>query len=370
MKFSTTKEALFSALNETNKVIPIRTTLPVLSCVLLKAEKEELTIIATDLEQTIVSKIKTKTTQEGQIALPNHRFLEIVAALPSGEITIEAKEDLEVEINSIHGTYKIIGKEPTEYPETPTLKQEQKLKLKGIDFLDIINHTLFATSKDDLKPALCGVYLNIQKEQLTAVATDGHRLVKYKKTLGEKNPEGAIIVPGKFFSILKNTINTEEDVYINISENHIDVTEKNTTTITRIIKEKFPDFNSVIPEELNIKASVNSTEILNAIKRVVIFSNKTTKQINLTFDNNEIIVSTEDQETRSSAKERVSCEYQNKSLSVSYNAQYLKEVIQHLDHSTTEVFLSGPLTAAVFKPKEENTKTDLVSLLMPLRTKN
>ena len=119
--------------------------------------------------------------------------------------------------------------------------------------------------------------------------------------------------------------------------------------ISTVISKKYP---GAIPRK-------NTTE-----------TNKTTKQINLTFDNNEIIVSTEDQETRSSAKERVSCEYQNKSLSVSYNAQYLKEVIQHLDHSTTEVFLSGPLTAAVFKPKEENTKTDLVSLLMPLRTKN
>ena len=370
MKFSTKKETLFGALNETSKVIPLRTTLPVLSCVLLKAEKENLTIIATDLEQTIVSKIKAKIIKEGQIALPSHRFLEIVAALPNGEINLETKEDLETEINSIHGTYKVVGKEPTEYPETPTLKQEQTLKIKGVDFIDIINHTLFATSKDDLKPALCGVYLNIQKNKLTAVATDGHRLVKYNKTLAEKNPEGAIIIPGKFFSILKNSIKIDEDLFINISENHIDVTNKNTTTITRIIKESFPDFNSVIPEELNIKASVNSIEMIDAIKRVVIFSNKTTKQINLTFENNEIMVSTEDQETRSSAKERVSCEYKNENISISYNAQYLKEVIQHLEDTTTEIFLSGPLTAAVFKPKNQKETTDLVSLLMPLRTKN
>jgi len=370
MKFRTTKEKLFSALNETNKIIPIRTTLPILSCVLIEAKNNRVVLTATDLEQTIITKIDSEVPEEGVLAVPGNRFLEIVSALPSGAIEIATTEEKEVEINSPKGAYKIMGKEPSEYPDTPSLNQEQKIKIKGKELLDIINNTLYAVSKDDLKPALCGVYLNIDKTTIMAVSTDGHRLVKYQKEIEEKNPPGSIIIPGKFFTILKNNINATGEVYINLSENHIDVTENNTTTITRIIKESFPDFNSVIPDQKENKATVNSNELTEAIKRVSIFSNKTTRQIVLFFENNELTISTEDKETRSSAKEHVSCEFKGDPTSVAYNAQYLREVIQHIDSAEIEAFLGGSLTAAVFQPQKQQEKTKLTALLMPLRTKD
>jgi len=370
MKFTTTKNNLFKALNETNRVIPIRTTLPILSCVLIKTHKQEITLIATDLEQTIISNIKGKVLEEGETALPNGRFLEIVSALPEEELEISTKEDQETKINSSKGVYRITGKEPAEYPAIPEREKKQEITLKGSELLDIINKTLYATSKDDLKPALCGIYLNMEEKNIIAVATDGHRLVKYKKTTEEKNPEGSIIVPGKFFTILKNGINTNDNIIINISENHLDIQQGQNSLITRIIKESFPDFNSVIPEELNIKAKINTTKTIQGIKRVAIFSNKTTKQVLMDFNENELIISTEDKETRSSAKEHLECEYKNKNITIAYNAQYLKEVIEHIDDEEIEVFLSGPLTAAVFKPTQQEKNSKLTALLMPLRIKD
>ena len=370
MKFTTTKDGLFKALNETNRVIPLRTTLPILSCVLIKAEKQEITLIATDLEQTIISKINGKVLEEGEMAVPSGRFLEIVSALPNEEIEIQTKEDQETEINSSKGVYKITGKEPGEYPAVPEREKKQEIVLKGSEMLDIINKTLYATSKDDLKPALCGVYFNIKEENITAVATDGHRLVKYNKKIENKNPEGSIIIPGKFFSILKTGIQADENIIINISENHLDIKQKQNNLITRIIKESFPDFNSVIPEELNIKAKINSSETIQGIKRVAIFSNKTTKQVLMDFNENELTISTEDKETKSSAKEHLECEYNNENITIAYNAQYLKEVLEHIDNNEIEVFLSGPLTAAVFKPSQQKETSTLTSLLMPLRIKD
>jgi DNA polymerase-3 subunit beta len=192
--------------------------------------------------------------------------------------------------------------------------------------------------------------------------------VKIEKQIETTNPENSIIIPGKFFTILKNNIKPNNEIKINISENHISVEEENQTTITRIIKESFPDFNSVIPENLNQKATVQTEELIAAIKRVSIFSNKTTKQIIVNFNSNEITISTEDKETRSSAKEHVCCEYEGENITVAYNAQYIKEVLQNIDDAEVEIFFSGALTAAVFKPKtnKENTKT--TALLMPLRT--
>tara|TARA_B110000438_G_scaffold202811_1_gene194466 strand:+ start:660 stop:1775 length:1116 start_codon:yes stop_codon:yes gene_type:complete len=369
MHFITSKEKIFKALNETNKVIPLRTTLPILSCVLIKTKENELILTSTDLEQTIKITIDVKTIKPGEITVSSAKILEIVSALPNkGEINFSTKDDFEIEINSSQGVYKIVGKDPSEYPETPKLNKEQELTIQGQELLSIINNTLYAVSKDDLKPALCGIYLNIDEKNITAVTTDGHRLVKMQKKTEESNPKGSIIVPGKFFTILKNNIKLSSVVNINLSENHISVVQNNQTTISRIIKENFPDFNSVIPEELSQKATVKIDELIAAIKRVSIFSNKTTKQIIINFNNNEMTISTEDKETRSSAKEHIECEYENENLSVAYNSQYIKEVLQNINDKEVEIFFSGALTAAVFKPKTKKDKSDITALLMPLRT--
>ena len=369
MNFITSKEKIFTALNETNKVIPLRTTLPILSCVLIVAKENELTLTSTDLEQTIKIKVEAKIIQTGEITVSNGKILEIVSALPNkGEINFSTKDDFEIEINSSQGVYKIVGKDPSEYPETPKINKEEQITIQGDELLSIINNTLYAVSKDDLKPALCGIYLNIEDKKITAVTTDGHRLVKMQKETTESNPRGSIIVPGKFFTILKNNIKLSSVVSINLSENHISVDQNKQTTISRIIKESFPDFNSVIPEDLNQKATVKTDELIAAIKRVSIFSNKTTKQIIITFNNNEMVISTEDKETRSSAKEHIECEYENENLSVAYNSQYIKEVLQNINDKEVEIFFSGALTAAVFKPKTVKESSDITALLMPLRT--
>ena len=370
MKFRTTKEKIFSALSETNKIIPIRTTLPILSCVLLEAKKNKVVLTTTDLEQTIITKINADIVTQGSIAVPGNRFIEIISALQTGALEISSNENSEIEISSPKGTYKIMGKEPSEYPETPSLEKTHEVKIKGSELIDIINNTLYAVSKDDLKPALCGVYFNINNNQIMSVATDGHRLVKFNKTIENNNPEVSIIIPGKFFSILKNNIKISSDIKINLNENHIDITENNTTTITRIIKESFPDFNSVIPDKKENKVTVESLNLIEAIKRVSIFSNKTTRQIILSFEHNELIITTEDKETKSSAKEHVPCIFEGTPKTVAYNAQYLKEVVQHINSNSTNIFLGGELTAAVFQPKKQNEETELTSLLMPLRTKN
>jgi len=370
LNFSIQKNTLQNVLLEHSKVVPLRTTLPILSCVVLIIKEKKLTLKTTDLEQTIISNTKIENSKQGEVAIPLAKFLEIVSAISEETIKISVDSNFLIEINSKQGTYRITGRETTEFPETPKLQQEQQIKIKGNELLDIINNTLYAVSKDDLKPALCGIYLKIKEKTLMAVATDGHRLVKYKKELNETNPESSIIVPGRFFSILKNNIKTTNTIKINLSENHVEVTEQKTTTITRIIKENFPDFNSVIPEQGNTKATIKSEKLIEAIKRVSIFSNKTTKQITLSFNDNEVLVSTEDKETNSSAKEHLVCEYQKDTQTIAYNAQYLKEVIQHIDSQEVEVFLSGPLTAAVFKPKNQQETTTLTALLMPLRTKN
>ena len=367
MKFNTSKNNLIKALLENSKVVPTRTTLPILGCVLIEANNNKLTTKTTDLEQTMVVEIEAKVTEEGSAAIPLGKFVEIISALKETTVEIQTKE-MEIEINSDNGVYKIAGKDFSEYPDLPQTKPLQTLSFSNEEFLNIINSTTYAVSKDDLKPALCGVYLKIEKREAIAVATDGHRLVKYKTKLkAEQETTASIIVPAKFFNITKTKLDGEGEVKINISENHIDIQQKNSFLLSRIIKETFPDFNSVIPDNNPIKVKVKGRQLTESIKRVSIFSNKTTKQIQIHFSENELTISTKDKESNSSGKEYIECEHTGEQITTRYNGQYLKEAIDHLSSEEIEIYLSSAQTAAVFKPTKQKENTEQTALLMPLR---
>ena len=369
MNFSINKSQLQSLLLEHQKVVPLRTTLPVLSCAFFNVSGEELTIKTTDLEQNITSKTKIENQKEGSVCILMSKLTEIVSALPNEKIKINANEDLLVEINSNQGTYKITGREPSEFPESTEPQKKDTLKIKGKDFLNIINQTSFATSKDDLKPALSGVYLNITKKETTAVATDGHRLVKFVlNRQGES--EHSLVIPEKFLKIIKSTIEEDKVLMVNIDENTLSTNQGHFSITTRIIKEAFPDFNSVIPDNNSIKATLDAETLTACLKRVSIFSNRTTRQTVLSFCDQSVIVSAQDPETSTSGKEHVDCEYEGEPLTVSYNAKYLIEVLQHIKTKKVKIYLSTPLSAAIIKPNSQEEGENLTALLMPLRLNN
>jgi len=368
VKFSIQKNIFQNLLLEHGKVVPLRTTLPILSCASFEVKKNELLIKTTDLDQTIISSTEIQNEEEGAVAVPVVKLTEIISALPEEEIRISTNEDFLIEINSNSGSYKITGRSAQEYPEKPNTEKGEKITLKGLELLNIINKTAYATSKDDLKPALTGVYFNIKNGRITAVSTDGHKLVKYEKEFdNKKTPEQSIIIPSKFLNILKNTIKEKEETTINVSDNHILTKHQKFVFISRIIKEKFPDFNSVIPEENKTKCLINAGDFLSSVKRIGIFSNRTTKQIVLTFCSNGVVLSAEDPETAASGKEHYMCSFEGEEITTSYNAKYLQETIQHIGQKEVEIYLNTPLSAAIIKPKEEKEKEKLTTLLMPLR---
>ena len=368
MKFSINKKNLYNSLIEHNKVVPLRTTLPILSCVVLIVKKESLTLKSSDLEQTIISNQKIKTEKEGSVALPISKLLEIVSVLKDETIKFSCNEDFLVEINSNQGVYKITGKTSEDFPETPSPQVKQSVKINGGDFINIIDKTGYASSKDDLKPALCGVYFNFKDNKITAVATDGHKLVKHEQEVSEKTTTPlSIVLPLKFLNIVKTITEDKEDVVVKIGENHAQTEQKNFTLITRTIKEAFPDFNSVIPDNNKTVAEVNTQEIVDCLKRVSIFSNKTTKQTILSFSTKGVMLSAQDIETSTSAKEHLDCVFTGDEITTSYNAKYLIEVVQHLGGKETNIYLNSALTAAVFQTKENKEKEKTTSLLMPIR---
>jgi DNA polymerase-3 subunit beta len=367
MKFSTSKFELQKALQKLSKATPTRSTLPILNCVLVDVSSDKTILRSTDLEITIQVEIASSYEEKGSAALPLKTLLEITNELPDIRLTIKVDTNYKTTIETEVGKYDLMGKPPEEFPATPNQKYKKTINIKGIALKEIIESTLFAVSQDELKPSLTGVFFKFSENSLTAVSTDGHRLVKYERNdfLTEKLEE-EIIIPKKFLSFLSNQL-SDEDIKFSIGESFIIAQLKKDIIITKIIDEKFPDYNSVIPKENNKVFLIDKKVLLGAIRRVAIFSNKSTHQVALSLNTDKSFVTTEDPEKSSKAKEHIIGEFNGEEITIGYNSEYLKDIVSHVSGDTVEIKLNNPVSAALFEesPKRENVKS--LMLLMPIR---
>ncbi|MFQ6609216.1 MAG: DNA polymerase III subunit beta, partial [Fidelibacterota bacterium] len=253
-----------------------------------------------------------------------------------------------------------------EFPAIPTIDQANELLLKSEDLTEMIDNTIYTVSRDEMKPALQGVLLQVNENQIITVATDGHRLVRFIKEQKKSQAfEGQVVMPSKFLALIRHQLNDIEDLALKISENHVQISFDDTIIYSRIIKQRFPDYESVIPQDNDKKLVVNKNELLSSVKRVSIFSNKSTKQISLSITKDSVTISTEDPENITTGKETISCVYEGDPLLIGYNAQYLKEVLQHQKDEDVNIKLKTPVSATIFTHKLK--KESIVTLLMPIR---
>ena len=367
MRFSTSKTELQQALQKLSKASPTRSTLPILGCVLIETKEEKTTLRATDLELTIEVEIPSSLEEGGITALPLKTLLDITNELPEARLTITVDERNRTTIETDLGKYDLMAKSPEEFPATPNQKSPQKMSIPGKTLKDIINTTAFAVSKDELKPALTGVLFRVSGSAITAVSTDGHRLVKHIRTdYGSDSFEGDLIVPKKFLSYMSSHL-LEGDIELSIAESHLGARVGNDHILTRVIDEAFPNYESVIPKENNKRLKIDKESLLGSIRRVAIFSNKATHQVALSLSKDSCVISTEDPEKSSKAQETVKAEYDGDPITIGYNAEYLKDVVTHTQGKVVVVDLSTPVGAALFSPVELEEHTESIMLLMPIR---
>ena len=367
MRFSTSKPALQQALQKLTKASPTRSTLPILGCVLIESKEEKTTLRATDLELTIEVEIPSSLEEGGVTALPLKTLLVITNELPEARLTITVDERNRTTIETDLGKYDLMAKSPEEFHATPNQKSPQKMSIPGKTLKDIINTTAFAVSKDELKPALTGVLFRVSGSAITAVSTDGHRLVKHIRTdYGSDSFEGDLIVPKKFLSYMSSHL-LEGDIELSIAESHLGARVGNDHILTRVIDEAFPNYESVIPKENNKRLKIDKESLLGSIRRVAIFSNKATHQVALSLSKDSCVISTEDPEKSSKAQETVKAEYDGDPITIGYNAEYLKDVVTHTQGKVVVVDLSTPVGAALFSPVELEEHTESIMLLMPIR---
>ena len=368
MKFIVNSSYLLKQLSAINGVITTNPVVPILENFLFEIDKNRLTVTASDLQTSMVSELTIESKEKGNIAVPARILLDTLKNLPDQPVTFSMDESTyAIEISSDNGRYKLAGENATDFPKVPSVSNDFSAVIPSDVLSRALSNTIFATSSDELRPAMTGVYINITDKHATFVATDGHRLVRYRRSDVTTDSGNAIIVPRKALNLLKSTLptdNTEVSMDFNLSNAFFRF--GNIKMICRLIDERFPDYENVIPTQNPIKMTINRGEFLASLKRIAIYANKTTHQVRLKITGSSLQVSAEDLDFSNEANERLACEHEGGDIEIGFSARFLVEILSNLDCDSVKLNMSAPNKAGLIVPAEKSKDEDILMLVMPV----
>ena len=370
MKFSASSADLLKALTTVSGAVPSKSTLPILECILFERDDDVLRLSATDLEISIIQKVAVQFETNGtpgarRVAVPAKRLLDTLRALPDLTIHFTADDDYNVTLKTDQGRYKMVGHDGADYPALPELSGDVTIEVDGPLLKRAIQKTSFAVSKDALRPAMMGIYFQIQADQGRTVATDGHRLVRLTMTGMTSATPANFIVPEKALA-LAGRIAAETPCTITVDGSYVGFDYGHAHVLARLIDETYPNYEAVIPTENERRLTVNRDVMLAAVKRVGLYSSSMTNQIRLSLDAGKVEISAEDIERSSEAKETVLCEYDDEAMMIGFNAVYLMEVLSNIDSDEVTFAFSSPNRAGIVMPEEQAKGEDMLMLIMPV----
>ncbi len=368
MKFIVNSSYLLKQLSNINGVITTNPVVPILENFLFEIDKTNLTVTASDLQTSMITEITVESKERGSIAVPARILLDTLKNLPDQPVTFSIDESsYSIEISSDNGRYKLSGENATDFPKVPSVSNDFSATLSSDVLARAVNNTIFATSNDELRPAMTGVYVNLGDKNTTFVATDGHRLVRYRRSDVKSDNGNAIIIPRKALNLLKATLPTENtDVSIDFNMSNAFFKFGNIRMICRLIDERYPDYENVIPSANTIKMTISRTDLLGSLKRISIYANKTTHQVRLKITGSELQVSAEDLDFSNEANERLSCEHEGEDIEIGFNARFLIEMLSNLDTDQIKLNMTAPNKAGVILPVEKDKNEDILMLVMPV----
>ncbi|HEY5691392.1 MAG TPA: DNA polymerase III subunit beta [Cyclobacteriaceae bacterium] len=368
MKFIVNSSYLLRQLSNINGVITTNPVVPILENFLFEIEKNVLTVTASDLQTSMITEINVESKEKGSIAVPARILLDTLKNLPDQPVTFSIEESTySIEISSDNGRYKLSGENATDFPKVPAVSNDFSAEISSDVLARAVNNTIFATSSDELRPAMTGVYVNLGEKNTTFVATDGHRLVRYRRTDIKSDNGNAIIIPRKALNLLKATLPTENtEVSIDFNMSNAFFKFGSIRMICRLIDERFPDYENVIPAQNPIKMTISRTDLLGSLKRIAIYANKTTHQVRLKITGSELQVSAEDLDFSNEANERLSCEHEGEDIEIGFNAKFIIEMLSNLDTDQVKLNMSAPNKAGVILPVEKDKDEDILMLVMPV----
>ena len=367
MKFIVSSSSLLKHLQQISGVINSNTVLPILEDFLFEIEDKKLHIVATDLETVMRVQMEVESKDNGRVCIPSKILMDSLKNLADQPLTINIDKNFAIEITSDNGKYKVMGENPDNFPKEPGADDTTAFTMPSGALVTAINKTLFAVSNDDLRPAMTGVYFELTPTSIQFVATDAHRLVRYKRTDVKCPKTESFIVPKKPLNLLKNALPDNDDqITISYNSNHLFVTHGTTRLICRLIDARFPDYKVVIPTDNPYKLIVNKVDFQGSLRRVSVFSNKSTNQVALTISGSELQMAAQDVDFSFEGNERMSCEYDGEDLQIAFNARFLIEMLNAAETDDVKVELATSTKAGIIKPTTSEPDEDLLMLVMPL----
>ncbi len=369
MTFSINTADLVKQLQIVNGAIGTNTTLPILEDFLFTFEDGKLTIAATDLETSMTTQLDVNASEDGSIAIPAKMLMDILKSLPDQPLTFEIDQDNQaIEIKATNGIYKLQGELGEDFPIIPETEEDvQSITLTTAVLGKAISQTLFAVSNDELRPAMTGVYLKLNSEGLTFVATDAQKLVRFMRTDQTAEEMVDFIIPRKALALIKAALPSGEgDVKISFNETNAFFSFSNTHLVCRLIDARYPKYEAVIPVNNPKELTISRKSLQSSLKRMSIFANKTTYEVVFNLNETNLDISTQDLDFSNEARESLDCQYDGEPMEIAFNAKFLLEVLNALTIDEICLKLSLPSKAGIIVPAEQENDEDLLMLVMPI----
>ncbi|MBR3726231.1 MAG: DNA polymerase III subunit beta [Prevotella sp.] len=370
MKFTLSSTALSSRLQTLARVINSKNSLPILDSVLFEVNNQQLTITASDSENVMRSTLPLDEVEgDGSFAVPNRTLLDAMKELPEQPLTFEVNTDnLTIKIIYQNGLYNLTAQNAGEYPRSQQVPEGATvISIDAVALNDNLTRSLFATAQDELRPVMNGIYFDLTPEALAVVASDGHKLVRNKNFNIKSETPASFILPKKPATLLKNMLGKEQgDVTIKFDERTAEISFADGVLTCRLIEGRYPNYNSVIPQQNPNQLTIDRRSLIGALKRVLPFASESSQLVRFHLDAGRLELSSEDIDFATSAKEVVNCEYAGQSMNIGFKGSSLSEILNNLQGDEVVIELADPSRAGIILPAVQPENEDVLMLIMPM----
>lgn len=365
MKFTITREQLQEGLGAIAAAVPAKTTLPVLSNVLVEATKKGLRLSATDLDIAVSTGVQAEVDTEGSITLPAKKLVDIVRELPSAPIRFTGGGEQRVAIECGRSRFKLLGLPKEEFPSFPAVKFDAAWRAGASVVHKLVGHVAFAASTEESRPILNGVLWEMRPDRMRMVATNGHRLAKLDvPATGGSNAD--LIVPPKALEQVRRLFGSDAELEIARSDNHLGIRAAGTLVFSRLIEGPYPNYEQVIPRENDKSATVDKVGLAAALRRMSVVASDQTHRIRLGFAGGTVKFSVQTPDL-GEAQDELAVTYEGEPLEIGFNAMYLLEVLKYMPTDEVRMTFKAPERAATVEPVGWDDPASYMALVMPLR---
>ncbi|RPI02876.1 MAG: DNA polymerase III subunit beta [Calditrichaeota bacterium] len=368
MNFTISKAELYEALHKVVGVVPQKTTISILTCILMQLKGRKLELTGTDLEISVSYTLDVESDEEGEVAVPAKLLIEIVRELPDVPIRIVSESGDKIVLKTEKGEYKIAAQPREDFPNIIMEESEQSFAISGESLAQMTNKTLFAVSTDELRPALTGINVELVDRKLIFVGTDGHRLSKVThKNFPPSEQKVKMIVPTKALNLMLRNLENSDQVKVQVGEDHVQFRMARAVIYSKLINGTYPNYERVLPVDNDKHLRVNRELLISTLRRVSIFSSSLTNQVRLVISPNEVTIHSEDIEFGAEAKESIPASFDSDWMQIGYNSVYLLDELRHIDSDEVVFDLRDSGSAAIIHPDEQAENEEILMLLMPIR---